>query len=106
RIPLSLARQIAGSARRSLVKRTTSSVAKWDASAALPPFPHISNLFPVRKHSPIRSATLLTSGSRFFNDSSIRTESLIARLRFEQMLLIAKGVRDRGFEPLTPPASR
>jgi hypothetical protein len=29
-----------------LAKRTTSSVAKCDASAALPPFPHTSSLFP------------------------------------------------------------
>ena len=94
------------------MKRTTNSVAKCAASAALPPFPQTSNLFPARKHCSIRSAAFATCASRLTSDSSVWIELLIAWWKIEEESLIKvqvsdkKLVRDRGFEPLTPTVSR
>src|SRR6266496_4059317 len=76
--PPSAVRQIAGYARRSLTKRTTNSVAKWAASAALPPLPQTSILFPAYKHCSIRSAAFPICASRSMSDCSVSFAPAIA----------------------------
>src|ERR1039457_1777855 len=68
-------RATAGSGRRLRSKRPTSSVAKWAASAALPPFPHIRSLPPARRVPTISSAAASMAGRISPRDSSVRMAS-------------------------------
>src|SRR2546430_15927469 len=79
---------MAGYAGRSFVNRTTNSVAKCDASAALPPFPQTSNLFPARKHCSIRSAAFATCESSSRSDCSVSFAAATASFKISDELCI------------------